>query len=139
MEKILKVDGLLYDEELYRFYDTVREAGLSVIDNWIERGLIDKEGVIILVEHLDKKVIDLLPCKKGKGVTKNIKQLNKEGLLSNRTYNAICRGLSYCTDLTNNEIYNLTVKDLFDLYPDYELCRFRNLGKKSFEELEGLL
>lgn len=61
MDSILKVDDKTFDEELYRFYDAVREAGLSVINDWIKKGYIDDENVKKLVEHLDDNLTELLP------------------------------------------------------------------------------
>ena len=65
MEKqILKIDDDDFGsfcEEMNLFYETVRKAGLSVIDDWVKRGLIDEEDVEELVEHFNEKVNYILP------------------------------------------------------------------------------
>lgn len=65
MERILKVDADndfgAFCKECDLFCTTVKEACLSVINDWVERGLIDSEGVETLKEHLNENIIELLP------------------------------------------------------------------------------
>ena len=83
---------------------------------------------------------------------KTIKELRNEGLLSTRTYNALVRGinLSYlftgkvrCFErqITREEIENLTVKDVFDLFTEEEMLNYkwRGFGQSCLNELKGLM
>ena len=81
---------------------------------------------------------------------KTIEQLKQEGLLSVRTYNAIVRGMSGSTKyasqrwnstwnlLKASEYTQLTVKDVFDLFEENEIVRWKGLGSKGLEELKSL-
>lgn len=88
---------------------------------------------------------------------KSIKELRNEGKISKRTYNVIRqRTLSEInyrfgykrltlSDLLNNrevksnEVTDLTVKEIFDLFGENEMLRWRGLGSKGLSELKSLI
>jgi hypothetical protein len=82
---------------------------------------------------------------------KTIWQLKNEGLISTHLYITLIRGITYDDKYAVWEKYpgwkvriearpnDLTVKDIFELWTDEEIMKWRGMGKKTFEELKGLI
>lgn len=82
---------------------------------------------------------------------KTIFELKNEGILSTRTYIALVRGITYYGGVTVYHKFGssrfadypnaneLTVKDIFDIWSDEDILRWRGLGQKSLNELKGLI
>jgi hypothetical protein len=82
---------------------------------------------------------------------KTIKQLREEGTLSYRTYKALVRGMCCDTKLASrrlngtwnhidsDEYRELTVKDVFDLFTENEMMKWKGFGPTALNELKGLV
>lgn len=86
---------------------------------------------------------------------KTIRELRDEGLMNTRLYHGIMRNaaddLNYqlgyhswvecrTKGVCNDEIQNLTIEDLFDIFGEEHMLRYwRNVGSKWIEELKGLI
>lgn len=80
---------------------------------------------------------------------KTIRELRNEGLISTRLYRALIRGITFDGKFTVKGNYrweidrpngnDLTVKDIFELWSNEEILKWRGMGQASFEELKGLI
>lgn len=81
---------------------------------------------------------------------KTIRELKDEGLISTRLYRALIRGITFDDKFkVVNKVFkwdvdrpngnDLTVKDIFELWSDEEIMKWRGMGQSSFEELKSLI
>lgn len=80
---------------------------------------------------------------------KTIRELKTEGLISTRLYGALIRGISFDRkfivkgdfrwDIDRPNGNDLTVKDIFDLWSDEEILKWRGFGQTCLSELKGLI
>ena len=81
---------------------------------------------------------------------KTLEQLKEEKLISIRLYRALIRGITYYSDLSSygwyvskplrtEEITQLTVKDILELFDESTISKWRGIGEKSLNELKGLI
>lgn len=80
---------------------------------------------------------------------KTIKELRNEGLISTRLYNNLLRAMLSDDKFTlvnkalkrvdTPNANELTVKDIFELWTEEEIMRWRGMGQSTFEELKGLI
>lgn len=82
---------------------------------------------------------------------KTIRELKNDGLISTRTYNALVRGIRYYGNVTVHKKIGLvtlvdypngnelTVKDVFDIWSDEDILRWRGMGQRGLSELKGLI
>ena len=79
---------------------------------------------------------------------KTIYELRQEGLISTRTYNSVIRGATFDGRFTVKsklgyidfpDINKLTVKDIFELWSEEEISKWRGLGQTAISELKGLI
>jgi hypothetical protein len=90
--------------------------------------------------------------KKRRKKMKTIRELENEGLISSRLRNALIRGIGCdnkfrvkrqnCYRWERNDPANgweLTVKDIFDLWTESEMLRWRGFGLACLNELKGLI
>ena len=81
---------------------------------------------------------------------KTIKELKNEGLISTRLYRSLIRGITFDDKFkVVNKIYkwdvdrpngnDLTVKDIFELWSEDEIMKWRGLGSSCMSELKGLI
>ena len=81
---------------------------------------------------------------------KTLEQLKEEKLISIRLYRALIRGIAYYSDLSSygwyasnplrkEEITQLTIKDILELFDESTISKWRGIGEKSLNELKGLI
>lgn len=81
---------------------------------------------------------------------KTIRELKGEGLISTRLYSVLIRGITFDDkfkivnkvfkwDVNRPNGNDLTVKDIFELWSDKEILKWRGMGQSSFEELKSLI
>ncbi len=84
---------------------------------------------------------------------KTIMELRTEGKLSTRMFNIIARNavsdINYlmkykrlnrvCYGVELDEVVNMSINDLFDLFGEDRIRHWRGLGPKGLEELKGLI
>lgn len=80
---------------------------------------------------------------------KTIMELKNEGLISTRLYRALIRGISFDNkfivkgnfrwEIDRPNGNELTVKDIFDLWSDEEILKWRGLGQSCLSELKSLI
>lgn len=74
---------------------------------------------------------------------KTIKQLRDERAMSAVLYKGILRNVcfamsSYGKSMYYDEVKNLTVKDVLDMFSESEILRWKGISTKSLEELKSL-
>lgn len=76
---------------------------------------------------------------------KTLNELKEEGLMSVGLYNSIFRGIWYDKYFSglkpveiSKEIGELTVKDIFDLFGEERILKWRYIGPKKMKELKSL-
>ena len=88
---------------------------------------------------------------------KTIKELRTEGKISSRAYNAINSRVAselnhkfgyrrYTLgdvlnnrEVTNQEVLDITIKDLFEMFDEKVIARWRGIGQKTVSELKSLM
>lgn len=82
---------------------------------------------------------------------KTIYELRNEGLISTRLYNALVRGIAFDSkfavirkqigwkEIDRANANELTVKDIFELWTDEEILKWRGLGQTCITELKSLI
>lgn len=79
---------------------------------------------------------------------KTIRELKDDGLISTHLYRILLRGVGFdnkyklvvkhvCADGGNAN--DLTVKDIFELWTEKEILKWRGMGQSTFSELKGLI
>lgn len=82
---------------------------------------------------------------------KTIRELKDEGLMSARLYHSLINGIAFDDKFRVRETYywginrpnnngnDLTVKDIFELWAEEEILKWRGMGQSTFSELKGLI
>lgn len=80
---------------------------------------------------------------------KTIMELKNEGLISTRLYRSLVRGISFDNkfivkgnfrwEIDRPNANELTVKDIFDLWSEEEILKWRGLGQSCLSELKSLI
>ena len=84
---------------------------------------------------------------------KTINELDHEGLMSTRLWNCIYRNAAADLNelrgldrygrspgcVTEEDVFNMSIKDLFDLIGEDRIKRWRCLGAKTLAEMKGLI
>ena len=80
-----------------------------------------------------------------------IRELRDNGVMSGRLYNSLYRGIKFddkyavwanypgWRERVDVQPGELTVADIFELWTDEEMLRWRSFGPKALSELKGLL
>jgi hypothetical protein len=86
-------------------------------------------------------------------IMKTLKQLYEAKIISPNAYASVVRGVlydrlgcnrrkdvvRYSDDLTIDEIRELTVKDIFELFTEEEIRRWAGIGTLTFDKLKSLV